>query len=49
MNGKPWVISIPPFKCPDNLTGIPDYYIHQFPGGDARYFNAGRNRPLLSF
>lgn len=22
--------------------------IHQFPGGDARYFNAGRNRPLLS-
>lgn len=20
----------------------------QFPGGDARYFNAGRNRPLLS-
>lgn len=27
MNGKPWVISIPPFKCPDNLTGIPDYYI----------------------
>lgn len=28
MNGKPWVISIPPFKCPDNLTGIPDHYIH---------------------
>lgn len=22
--------------------------VHQFPGGDARYFNAGRNRPLLS-
>ena len=22
---------------------------HQFPGGDARYFNAGRNHPLLSF
>lgn len=27
MNGKPWVISIPPFKCPDNLTRIPDHYI----------------------
>lgn len=25
-----------------------DGVIHQFPGGDARYFNAGRNRPLLS-
>lgn len=24
---KPWVISIPPVKCPDDMTGIPDYYI----------------------
>lgn len=24
---KPWVISIPPVKCPDDMTGIPNYYI----------------------
>lgn len=24
------------------------HWFHQFPGGGARYFNAGRNRPLLS-
>jgi len=27
----------------------PGDLIHQFPGGDAQYFNAGRNHPLLSF
>lgn len=24
---KPWVISILPVKCPDDMTGIPNYYI----------------------
>lgn len=24
---KPWVISVPPVKCPDDMTGIPNYYI----------------------
>ena len=24
---KTWVISIPPVKCPDDMTGIPNYYI----------------------
>lgn len=24
---KPWVISVPPVKCPDDMTGIPDVYI----------------------
>lgn len=24
---RPWVISIPPVKCPDDLTGIPESYI----------------------
>lgn len=27
---KPWVISIRPVKCPDDLTGIPDYYVQSW-------------------